>query len=306
LEQASTLPAGEAEPARRLAVGWRVVSFLTIFAGLLLVGRYGLSLLPRDPLGWTTLITDTGAAIAAGCLVLARLDGRPAGALGYPLTLRAPRDLGLGLLLGAVLNSAAGLLLFATGTARFLPDGGTIGGYLGSLGWTLLYFGLAAAFEEALFRGYLFQAAAEKLGWLRATVVLSVLFAGAHLGNPHVGIGALANIFLAGVLLSLAYLRTRSLWFATGVHTGWNWAMASLIGFPVSGLTVFDTPLYDARETGADWWTGGAFGPEAGVAGTLVLAAGCLWIWRTRTLREPVRMRELRPLVDSAPGEVPG
>jgi uncharacterized protein len=38
----------------------------------------------------------------------------------------------------------------------------------------------------------------------------------------------LANIFLAGVMLAVAYLRTRSLWFATGVHLGWNWTMATL------------------------------------------------------------------------------
>jgi hypothetical protein len=118
-------------------------------------------------------------------------------------------------------------------------------------------------------------------------------------------VGAIVNIFLAGVLLSLAYVRTRSLWFATGLHAGWNWTMASLFGFPVSGLSIVDTPLYDARETGADWWTGGAFGPEAGLAGTLAVLAGVLWLWRTRALAESERMRARRPLVDAAPGGAP-
>jgi hypothetical protein len=100
------------------------------------------------------------------------------------------------------------------------------------------------------------------------------------------------------VLLSLAYLRTRSLWFATGVHLGWNWVMAALLDFPVSGLTFFDTPLYDAVVRGAPWWTGGDFGPEAGLAGTLVLLAGIGWLARGGRLSESPQMRELGPIVD--------
>ena len=107
---------------------------------------------------------------------------------------------------------------------------------------------------------------------------------------------------IAGIMLAVAYLKTRSLWFATAVHLGWNWTMQSLLGFPVSGLNEFDTPLYDVRELGPDAVTGGAFGPEAGVAATLAIAAGTLWMWRTRRLRESARMVALRPLVDTRLG----
>jgi hypothetical protein len=129
-----------------------------------------------------------------------------------------------------------------------------------------------------------------------------VLFALLHARNPNVTPVALANIFLAGVMLAVAYLRTRSLWFATGVHVGWNWAMASLLDFPVSGI-VMDMPLYSARETGPDWVTGGTFGPEAGIAASLTIALGAVWMWRTKWLGESPRMRALRPLVDDRIGE---
>ncbi|MBW3573057.1 MAG: CPBP family intramembrane metalloprotease, partial [Gemmatimonadetes bacterium] len=159
----------------------------------------------------------------------------------------------------------------------------------------------AAAAEEAMFRGYAFQALVQGIGAWPAVVASSALFAYAHGGNTNVTPLALANIFLAGVMLAVAYLRTRSLWFATAVHLGWNWAMASLLDFPVSGI-VMDMPLYTGREAGPDWLTGGAFGPEAGLAATLTIVLGTAWMWRTRRLGESSHMRALRPLVDDRLG----
>ena len=102
---------------------------------------------------------------------------------------------------------------------------------------------------------------------------------------------------VAGVLLSVVYLRTRSMWAVTGLHLGWNWVMAAL-HFPVSALNEA-LPLFTLREHGAPWWTGGAFGPEAGLPATLVLLAGTAWALRTRALRESERLRELAPMVDA-------
>ena len=78
--------------------------------------------------------------------------------------------------------------------------------------------------------------------------------------------------------------------------------MSALFDFPVSGM-VRDTPFYDVRETGADWWTGGSFGPEGGVAVTLAVLALTAWMLRTRRIVETERMRALRPLVDHRLGE---
>jgi biotin transport system substrate-specific component len=44
-----------------------------------------------------------------------------------------------------------------------------------------------------------------------------------------------------------AYLRTLSLWFATALHIGWNWATASLFDLPVSGITDFRHAALRAR-----------------------------------------------------------
>jgi membrane protease YdiL (CAAX protease family) len=266
---------------------------------LYVVSQLVASMLPPVPLDWISYLLLTAAGLVAGWVMLVRFDGRPPGALGFAFTAATGREILLGFALGAALIAAASLLLFVTGSARFVPDAGSAPAYVRSLALTLGFFAIAAAYEEVWFRGYGFQALVEALGAWPAVVGTSALFAFAHLGNPNVDGIALLNIFLAGVLIGFAYLRTRSLWFATALHAGWNWTMASAIGFPVSGLVLMDTPLYDAVETGADWWTGGPFGPEAGLAGTVVLLAGITWVLRTHRLREAPRMRELRPIVDT-------
>ena len=280
-------------------------SRLAAYFGLLVLfsvaGQFAASFLSRGALGWVDLGMMTAAALLAAWMVLARLDHRPPAALGLPLTASVPRELVVGIAIGGALILTASVLLFLTGTASFIPDVGTIPGYAWMLVWSLLFFILAAAYEEILFRGYPFQLLARVFGRWPAVLISSAAFSGVHAWNPDIDALAFVNIFLAGVLLALAYLRTRSLWFATAVHAGWNWTMATLIGFPVSGLTTIDTPLYDAIERGADWWTGGGFGPEAGLAATGTLLVGILWMMRTDRLRDSPRMAALSPLVDRWP-----
>jgi uncharacterized protein len=237
------------------------------------------------------------AAVASGAILMVAIDRRPAGALGFPLERRAVPESAAGFGLGGGVLALTVLLLVATGSARWLADEGTASEFAAALALSLAQFVIAAAAEEAVSRGYVFQVLVQGVGAWPAVVGTSVLFSLGHWNNPNIGWIAFANIFLAGVMLAVVYLRTRSLWIATAVHAGWNWVMSALLDFPVSGLQM-DTPLYDARETGADWWTGGPFGPEAGLAATLVLVAATLWLLRTPRLRESAAMRARRPLVD--------
>ena len=242
-----------------------------------------------------------GAALLAGWGMLVLVDRRRPGALGFALEPAVVRDSAAGLGSGGAMLGAAVALLAVASMARWVADDGTMPEYVAALATSFLFFAVAAAAEEVMFRGYAFQALVQGIGVWPAVLLTSALFAYMHGNNPNVTWVALVNIFLAGVMLAVAYLRTRSLWFATAVHLGWNWTMASLLDFPVSGL-VRDMPLYTARETGPDWVTGGAFGPEAGIAASLTILLGTVWMWRTRWLGESPRMRELRPLVDDRMG----
>jgi membrane protease YdiL (CAAX protease family) len=289
----------------RLRAAWRILLFFLLFAALLfafaplamLYGGSGSGVGPLVVQGIATL----AAALCAGWLALTWFDRRRPGALGFAWTSRTLRELVVGLAIGGgpLLLVAAALAL--VGWLEYRPDAGGAGAYTAALLGALLALALPAAAEEALFRGYAFQVLVEAVGPVVATATFSAAFALAHAGNPGANVFALVNIFLAGVLLSAAYLRTRSLWFATAVHLGWNWTMGSVLDLPVSGLELLDTPLYEAIVSGPEWVTGGGFGPEAGLAGTLASLLALLAVMRLGVLGEAPEMKALRPLVDERP-----
>jgi uncharacterized protein len=282
---------------------WRLLLFVILFAALAI----GLALAVGPALTTADLhasvLLETGvtltAAVVAGILALRLCDGRGAAALGFGWTGRTPTEMLAGFGIGAGALVVAALLLVVFGMLRYAPAEGTVTQYALALGRDLGVLGVAAAAEEAIFRGYPFQVLVQWLGAAVATTLASAAFAAAHLGNPNIGVFGLVNIFLAGVLLSVAYLRTRSLWFATALHLGWNWTMASAFDLPVSGLDFFETPLYDAWIGGPDWIGGGAFGPEGGMVGTLAFGAALVAVLRWRVARPAAESLAARPLVDA-------
>jgi membrane protease YdiL (CAAX protease family) len=117
--------------------------------------------------------------------------------------------------------------------------------------------------EELMSRGYHLQTIASGTslawGWIISSAVFGVL----HLANPHANLLSVAGIILAGLFLGYAYIRTGSLWLSIGLHTGWNFFEGVVFGFPVSGLPFYTLPRISV--SGPVLWTGGEFGPEAGL-----------------------------------------
>jgi uncharacterized protein len=281
---------------------WRVLLFVILFAAFAIALALVLGPVQQQAGTHAGILLETGvtatAAVVAGVLLLQWCDRRPAMALGFGLTRRTTTEIGAGFLIGSGALVAAALLMVAAGTLRYAPADGTVADFARVLGRDLGVLGVAAAAEEAIFRGYPFQVLVQWLGAAAATVLTSAAFAAAHLGNPNVGALGLLNIFLAGIMLSVAYLRTRSLWFATAVHVGWNWTMASAFDLPVSGLDLFETPLYDARIGGPAWLSGGAFGPEGGIVGTVAFGVALFALLRWRMVRPAPEVMAARPLVE--------
>lgn len=150
----------------------------------------------------------------------------------------------------------------------------------------------AALLEELLFRGFPLARLAQAVGPWVASGVLALGFAVAHAGNPDVsGIG-LANIAIASLMLSAAFFTAGGLATAFALHLGWNAGLVFGADAPVSGLR-FGLPALEFAPGPHGWWTGGGFGPEGGIAATLVLGTGAAWWVRTAVRVRRQRVREV-------------
>jgi membrane protease YdiL (CAAX protease family) len=139
--------------------------------------------------------------------------------------------------------------------------------------------------EELLSRGYHLQTIASGLNLFWGVVISSAVFGLLHLGNPNATWVSAAGIFFAGVFLAYGYIRTNQLWLPIGLHIGWNFFEGVVFGFPVSGLTDI-YKLVRIQVHGPEIWTGGAFGPEAGLIVLPALLLGALLIYLYTAKRE--------------------
>jgi membrane protease YdiL (CAAX protease family) len=138
---------------------------------------------------------------------------------------------------------------------------------------------LAALLEELLFRGFPLVRLADVTGRLVASVALTLLFVAAHWANPLVSALGFVNIGLASLLLSAVFFSPGGLPAAVGLHFGWNAGLALMADAPVSGLQL-RLPAVEYAPGPREWWTGGTFGPEGGVAAGLVFLGALAWWWR--------------------------
>ena len=132
---------------------------------------------------------------------------------------------------------------------------------------------VSGTIEETLFRGILLRHLEKLIGTSGALAITSALFGLVHIVNPDATwFSSFAIALEAGILLGAAYLYTRRLWLAVGIHAAWNFTQGWVFSVPVSGG---DAPLglLITRRVGPDWLTGGAFGLEASVP-ALVMATG--------------------------------
>jgi membrane protease YdiL (CAAX protease family) len=136
---------------------------------------------------------------------------------------------------------------------------------------------------ELTFRGFLFARLIDAIGPVTATTFLSLVYAVSSGYRPNAtGLSVVVTFFL-GILLSLAYLRTRALWLGWGLHFAWNASMAIFFGLPIAGYATYNN-LIVTSVSGPDRLTGGAYGPEAASLTLFVVLAAMIVLHRiTRT-----------------------
>ena len=295
--------------AGRLRSGWRLLIFvlilviLSIFFGAVTRKAFGLLVQFVPSSGVARYLENfifrmifLLVALSAGFICTRFLEGLPWRTLGLWFHARWARDFLLGSVIGGVSLALATAIATAGGGLSFtISPRAAIVQVLQTLVFSALLFVLAALAEEALFRGYPLQTLTRaNLAWL-AVFLTSVPFAAIHLRNPNVAAGfTFINTALAGVWLAVAYLRTRSLWFPLGVHWAWNWALGSLFGLPVSGISdLAPHPLLRGTDLGPAWLTGGSYGIEGGLACTITLIVSTIFILRTRLVTATPEMKAL-------------
>jgi membrane protease YdiL (CAAX protease family) len=191
------------------------------------------------------------------------------------------RDFALGLALGAVTLTIAVGIAAASRATYFTLNNSDYTALAQAFIFFFIFFLLAAANEEALVRGFAFQALEHNLGAVVAISVTSAIFGLLHLQNQDVTLFSTFNTILAGVWLGIAYLKTRSLWLATALHVSWNFVMALVFGLPVSGIKLFKNFAWLNGVSTRRWISGAEYGPEGGAAVTLTLILCTLLIWKS-------------------------
>jgi membrane protease YdiL (CAAX protease family) len=191
-------------------------------------------------------------------------------------------DLLSGGIVGGFIFSTAIAAAFFGGWAQFNPDFSKLSMnamMAGAVGMTL-----AAAGEEVMMRGYILQELMSKFSTPASVVVSSLMFTALHggalVGSDMAVVGAL-NIFLASVLMSLAYLTTRTLWLPIGIHAGWNVMQGPVLGINVSGND-FGSGWQPVTLSGPEMMTGGSFGLEGSLLGLLGPTLGIVMMLATR------------------------
>jgi uncharacterized protein len=155
----------------------------------------------------------------------------------------------------------------------------------------------AACMEELLVRGVVLRTLEHWVGTWLALATTAALFGAMHLANPGATwISALTVALTGGLVLGLAYIATRRLWLAVGIHFGVNAAQGALLGLPVSGSSTHG--VFATTVTGPAVLTGGPFGVESSLT-VLVVALGVAFVlarraWRSGEVLPPLWTRARR------------
>jgi len=265
-------------PDGRLRAGWRFLLGAVFFVAANYAGAILASPLRQIHAelffrSFTTLLLVAGFS---GMLYLFdRHRDRLLARMGLGLDGPWLRESLVGTALGAGMVTLAVGAIALLGNLRFEPIGAgrPLGVLLWALALQLFVLAVAAMLEEVAFRGYPFQRLVEGAGPVWALIILNGLFGAVHLGNPHASFWGFLNTVAIGVVLGIAYLRTRALWLPWGIHFGWNAMLGVGFGLPVSGTLQFQTVVAGTAE-GPLWLTGGGYGIEASVTGAVVIFIG--------------------------------
>jgi CAAX protease family protein len=211
-------------------------------------------------------------ALGAMALTIRFVDHRPLRTFGIGLGPRWRRDFVYGIVLAAGMLAVliGGCYAFGYVSMHWTGNKAPVSVLIATFSVLLV----AAANEELVFRGFPLQLLIDGIGEWPAMLGMSILFGAMHLRNPNASLLGIVNTVVAGILLSLAYVRTRSLWMPYAIHVGWNVGLGFVFGFQLSGVDL--ASLWTTGTAGSETILGGGYGPEGGLLATFIFGTAAL------------------------------
>jgi membrane protease YdiL (CAAX protease family) len=252
----------------RLVAPVRIALFILVALGAYFLasalGEWALAAVPRDTRMLVYPYLLVCALLGTHLFALRVLEfGKPWSAIGLGPAHASPSLLASGFFIGALAIGIPSLLLLLTHQLSFAtaPPGSW---------WTAamratIFLLPAALIEELFLRGYIFATLRDRVGAKWTLIGTSIAFGLLHLDNPGATPESTLLVIVAGFFLGTIVLVTRSVYAAWMAHFAWNCVMAVGLHTAVSGIGM-SAPNYQVIETGPDWLTGGAWGPEGGFA----------------------------------------
>lgn len=194
----------------------------------------------------------------------------------------------LGLLIGAATNGLCILAAWLHGDIFLYYDSFRLLPLL----LTFLSVLVQSSAEELVCRAYLYRKLLNRYNPTAAILVSSLFFSLLHITNSGVGVVALLDIFVSGLLFALLVYYFNSIWCAFAAHTAWNYTQNIIFGLPNSGMVVpFSILKLDASTASDSFFYNVGFGVEGTVFAILVEVAACvlvvLWARHRQTGRKP-------------------
>ena len=262
-----------------------------IFGGIAVVAAYGFGVVETlaggaamsPDLLTTVLITGFLPIFFIVWFWLWLLEKRGLASVGMGLK-GALRNYLRGLLIGLMMFGGAVAVMSVLGYTEIENpfNGASVAtAFMVLIGWIV-----QGAGEEVVTRGFLLQIFGRTTNTITGILVSAGVFTAFHALNANTGWLPFLNLFLFGVFAALYTLWEGGLWGIFAIHSIWNWAQGNLFGFEVSGNVIESAIILDLAETGPDIITGGLFGPEGGLAVTLVLLISMALVWRSDEKKE--------------------
>ncbi|MCK9413850.1 MAG: CPBP family intramembrane metalloprotease [Prolixibacteraceae bacterium] len=172
----------------------------------------------------------------------------------------------LGLLSGIIMITAGFLLLLVLHQIAWVGTNPDAANFI----FSVVLFVAVAFTEELFFRGYILNNLMCSMNRWIALGISSMFFSAVHMGNAHFTSFSFLSIVMAGLLLGLPYVFTKSLWMPIALHFSWNFFQGTIFGFSVSGNSEYS--LIKQSRTTDTIWNGGEFGFEGSLLAVIFLA----------------------------------